>query len=126
MTLASHSRTLCRMENHEDGEPPGKTEARRLIQKLNMSMDQVSRATGVHRSTVFRIVGDAPFAPSSRTLDKLRRAAGEAPVAPSAPPSRVAVILHQLPDGKARLQVDKVIPFNLALEILAKIEGAKE
>lgn len=31
-----------------------------------------------------------------------------------------------LPNGKARLQINTVVPFSLALEILAKIEGAKE
>lgn len=41
-------------------------------------------------------------------------------------PQGAAVILHQLPNGQARLQINKVIPFALALEILAKIEGAKE
>jgi hypothetical protein len=32
------------------------------------------------------------------------------------------VILHQMPNGKARLQINKVIPYALALKVLAMLE----
>lgn len=40
-------------------------------------------------------------------------------------PEATPLALHQLPNGKARLQINKVVPFDVALKVLALIEGVE-
>lgn len=51
---------------------------------------------------------------------------GEAPAGSAPRPEGAALILMQMPDGKARIQVNKVVPMSVALQILQLVEGAEQ
>lgn len=50
----------------------------------------------------------------------------EAKRTPPPPPEGAAVILMQMPNGKARIQVNKIVPMAVAIQVLQLVEGAEQ
>lgn len=114
----------------------------RLLERMSAVGTNPSRLslTIGGRDTVRMILSGRSKSPRADTLEGLSRELqcdvryllGEIDEPGAGPPVRTShvetaeVQLTQLPNGKARLQINKVIPFALALEILTKIEGAGE
>jgi DNA-binding XRE family transcriptional regulator len=57
------------------------------------------------------------------SADWLLLGSGSPPAHGPTRPDGAAVILHQMPNGKARLQINQVLPFATALQILALVQG---
>lgn len=101
-------------------------EARRLIAASGMSINKLAVATGIHRATLMRwMSASEEHAPSGRSLDKLRRFVNDGQAA-KALRGDAAVILTQMPNGRARLQVNTVTSYPLALKVLTMLQEGGE
>lgn len=99
-------------------------EARALIDASGMSVERLAKLSGISRATLYRWKNRDDFIPNGRALDRLRTAcAGNQPKAPR--PEGAALIMHQMPNGKVRLQINKVVDMAKALRILAELEGGE-
>lgn len=101
---------------------------RSRLEESGLTVAALSARSGVSKATIHRALSEGyPFTPSRSTVAKLEAAfgsVGDSPAVstPDAPP----IALAQLPNGKARLQINKVVPYSLALRVLAMIEEGGE
>lgn len=119
---------LCRPSHKcvmEEDTNTSLSEARALIDASGMSVERLAKLSGISRATLYRWKNRDDFIPNGRALERLRRVCAGDPPKEHPRPEGAALIMHQMPNGKVRLQINKVVDMAKALRILAELEGGE-
>lgn len=111
-----------------------RTRLRERIAATGVTARKLSLAAG-SPDIVRTILSGRSKSPRSQTLQALARELGcdvrylmgeiDDPGPAQATPEGAALIMHQMPNGKVRLQINKVVDMAKALRILAELEGGE-
>lgn len=99
---------------------------RSICAQRGWSSARLAREAGVAPSTLFRALEpNGKFVMSTRTKAKIEAFADGHAAAPPKLADASQVALHQLPNGKVRLRIDKMVEMPVALKVLTILEGGE-